>query len=262
VAASLPKLHLPVTVTTDGVDAGLSAVERKARAAAGRIAAINARAAKSAGAGTGAGAGIGKAATASALGIGGFGAIGGVAGALGTTGAGIAVGLAPFIAAGKLMSVFNEATKGANDALKQFNETGSQVFAANSAILERLAIMESTTARQMGLGKAFVAAGASTGGQPGGLFGWAREFSNGMEIIASAIGAAVSGKTASQIANEMALGQANEGGAPIIAARIREQQRIDEATGTAGALSRPLSALADWAVQNSSLAQYLLKASI
>jgi hypothetical protein len=60
----------------------------------------------------------------------------------------------------------------------------------------------------------------------------------------------------------MALGQANEGGAPIIAARIREQQRIDEATGTAGALSRPLSALADWAVQNSSIAQYLLKASI
>jgi hypothetical protein len=221
---SLPKINVPVTVSTEGVDKGLRDAERKMRASADRMSKMQPSKA----------AGAFKAAGQSALSLGGFGAIGGAAGALGTAGAGIAVALSPFIAAAKIMDTVATASKGAGKALEEFRRTGEQTVAMNSVILERLAGMEkmSQQAERGGFFKSFVAASADVEtGQATGAVKWAKEFTEGLTIAGAGLGAFLAGKSPEQISNEMALSVANEAGAAQIQKRMREQQVIDDAGG-------------------------------
>lgn len=221
---SLPKVHVPVVVTTEGVDKGLADAERKMRASAKRMEKVSA--------GPTPGTQALKAGATSALGIGGFGAIGGAAGALGASGALAAAGIAaPFIASAKLMQTMSEATKGATKALEDFRRTGEQTFAANSVILERLSMLEKSTAKSLpSLGQVFTAAGADAEtGKAAGMFEWAREFQDGLRIATAALGAFAGGKSAEQIRTEMLLATSNEAGALQLRGRIAEQERIRQA---------------------------------
>lgn len=221
---SLPKVHVPVVVTTEGVDKGLADAERKIRASAKRMEKVSA--------GPTPGTQALKAGATSALGIGGFGAIGGTVGALGAGGAAAAAGLAaPFIASAKLMQTMSEATKGATKALEDFRKTGEQTFAANSVILERLSMLEKSTAKSLpSLGQVFTAAGADAEtGRAAGMFEWAREFQDGLRIATAALGAFAGGKSADQIKTEMLLATSNEAGALQLRGRIAEQERIRQA---------------------------------
>lgn len=221
---SLPKVHVPVVVTTEGVDKGLADAERKMRASAKRMEKVSA--------GPTPGTQALKAGATSALGIGGFGAIGGTVGALGAGGAAAAAGLAaPFIASAKLMQTMSEATKGATKALEEFRKTGEQTFAANSVILERLSMLEKSTAKSLpSLGQVFTAAGADAEtGRAAGMFEWAREFQDGLRIATAALGAFAGGKSADQIKTEMLLATSNEAGALQLRGRIAEQERIRQA---------------------------------
>lgn len=229
---SLPKVHVPVVVTTEGVDKGLADAERKIRASAKRMERVSASPSP--------GGQALKAGATSALGIGGFGAIGGAAAALGVGGAAAAAGIAaPFIASAKLMQTMTEATKGATKALEDFRKTGEQTFAANSVILERLSMLEKSTAKSLpSLGQVFTAAGTDAEtGQAAGMFGWAREFQDGLRIATAALGAFAGGKTPEQIKTEMLLATSNEAGAQQLRGRIAEEERIRQANGGGGVIS-------------------------
>jgi hypothetical protein len=245
---SLPKVNVPVVVTTEGVDKGLKDAERKMRASAQRMQKPAPSAA----------AGVFKAAGQSALGIGGFGAIGGAVGAMGTAGIGIAGALSPIIAAGAIMDALSTATKGAGDALAKFKETGEQTIAANSVILERLAILEKQAkeAERGGFLKSLIAASADAQtGRAGGAVAWAQQMSEGSTIAGAGIGAFLSGKSLEQIRNEMALSVANEAGAFQIKQRMNEQSRIDIAEGRGGMAD----AIGAWMIQNSALLTKLVQ---
>lgn len=141
--ARLPKVHIPMAVDTRGIDSGLSAAERKVKASAARIAAIEARQASAS-----------RLALTKKVGTmalersgfgGGVGELAGMAlggGGVGLAAAGIAAGFAAFDLASRGM---REAVMGATAALKQFEETGKQTFAANETILRGLAKMEEQT---------------------------------------------------------------------------------------------------------------------
>lgn len=243
---SLPKVHVPVVVTTEGVDAGLKSAESKIKASAKRMEKAQASPAQ----------GILKAGAQSALSLGGFGAIGGVAGAAGAGGIAIAGVLAPFVAAGKIMDAVAQSTKGAGEALNKFKETNQQAFAANSVILERLAILEKQTesVQKGGFWKAFIGASADQKtGRAGGAVEWAQQVSEGTTVLGAGIGAFLSGKSLDQIRNEMALSVANEAGAAQIEMRMREQQRIDDAEGRGG------HAIGQWMIENSTLLTKLVQ---
>lgn len=243
---SLPKVHVPVVVSTDGVDKGLKDAESKMRASAARMERIQAGPSK--------GAQALKAGATSALGIGGFGAIGGAVGAMGVGGAGAAAILAaPFIASAKLMGTMQEATKGATKALEDFRKTGEQTFAANSVILERLSLLEKSTAKSLpSLGQVFTAAGTSAEtGRAAGMFEWAKEFQDGLRIATAALGAFAGGKTMDQIRTEMLLATSNEAGALQLRGRMAEEERIRQSLGGGGVTAT----MGDWMIENS----YLLK---
>lgn len=221
---SLPKVHVPVVVTTEGVDKGLADAERKIRASAKRMETVSA--------GPTPGAQALKAGATSALGVGGFGAIGGAAAAFGAPGAIAVAGIAaPFIASSKLMDVMNESTKGATKALEDFRKTGEQTYAANNVILERLSMLEKSTAKSLpSLGQVFTAASTDAEtGRAAGMFEWAREFQDGLRIATAALGAFAGGKSAEQIKTEMLLATSNDAGALQLRGRIAEQERIRQA---------------------------------
>jgi len=155
--SALPTLNIPVVVNTEQVPAAMKKVEKTVADSAARI---------------------GKIRTAIMPGLGALGAgpVGGVLGGLGSLGGGfgaaaigIGMGLAPFLAASKMMSIFERESKGAGEALKQFNETGAQTFAANSAILRRLAEVETMTKRAgaPSMAQAFTGAFAAGGAEVG-----------------------------------------------------------------------------------------------
>jgi hypothetical protein len=202
--------------------------------------------------------GVLKAGAQSALSLGGFGAIGGVAGAAGTAGIAIAGALSPLIVAGKIMETMNNATKGASEALAKFKTTGEQTFAANSVILERLAIMEKQVAASKtgGFGAGFLGAYADRDtGRAGGAVAWAQQMQEGATIAGAGLGAFLSGKSLEQIRNEMALSVANEAGASQIQQRMAEQQRIDMAEGRGGMAD----AIGAWMIQNSTVLTKLVQ---
>jgi hypothetical protein len=202
--------------------------------------------------------GVLKAGAQSALSLGGFGAIGGVAGAAGTAGIAIAGALSPLIVAGQIMETMNNATNGASEALAKFKTTGEQTVAANSVILERLAIMEKQIASTKGKGfmAGFIGGSADVNtGRAGGAVTWAQQMQEGATIAGAGLGAFLSGKSLEQIRNEMALSVANEAGASQIQQRMAEQQRIDMAEGRGGMAD----AIGAWMIQNSTVLTKLVQ---
>jgi len=226
---SLPKVHVPVVVTTQGVDDGLKKAEAKIRASAKRMEKIQPTPVNA----------VVKSAAQGAFSLGGFGALGAVAGAAGPAGIALAGAVAPIAAAGKIISVLSEVTKGATAALDDFRKTGIQTAAANSLLLERFSIMENQIEKttRSGFFEGLVGASADVQtGRAGGLAGWAQQMTEGLTIAGAAIGAFTSGKSLEQIKNEMALSVANEGGAYQIGKAIAEQARIESIEGGSGGM--------------------------
>ena len=227
-ATNLPELKIPVTVQTDGVDRGLTAVERKLRNSAAKMKRLGAAGAPAGGAGIGL-----KAQQGTAL-LGGLGKLGPVSGALGGLGgAGLALAapLAMFGIAAQSVQQMAQMTKGATEALALFKQTGEQTFAVNSVILERLAKMESgaqLAAQLPGYTEAFALGSARPGEES--ILQTLNEFG----VQASAfIGAIAGGKTIEQAQLEAALVTASEAQAKAIAEQIAllEKQRFDVGLG-------------------------------
>jgi hypothetical protein len=156
------------------------------------------------------------------------------------------------------METMNNATNGASEALAKFKTTGEQTVAANSVILERLAIMEKQIASTKGKGfmAGFIGGSADVNtGRAGGAVTWAQQMQEGATIAGAGLGAFLSGKSLEQIRNEMALSVANEAGASQIQQRMAEQQRIDMAEGRGGMAD----AIGAWMIQNSTVLTKLVQ---
>lgn len=184
--ARLPKVHIPMAVDTRGIDTGLSAAERKIRASAGRIAAMEARQASASRLALGRRT-LGMALQRSGIG-GGIGEMAGMAlggGAVGLAAAGLAAGFMAFDVASRGLK---DAVTGAAAALKQFEETGKQTFAANETILRGLAKMEEQTKGPgllTGIFQGFQYGRSAVEGEGGGL-------SSFMNMLESALGSTAS----------------------------------------------------------------------
>lgn len=237
-ANNLPNLNIPVTVQTDGVDRGLSAVERKLRNSAAKMKRLGA----AAGAPT-APSGLSlKASQGTALlgGVGKLGALSGALGGLGGAGLAMAAPLAMFGVAAQAVQQMAQMTKGATEALALFKQTGEQTFAVNSVVLERLAKMESgaqLAAQLPGYTEAFALGSARPGEQS--MLATLNEFG----VQASAfLGAIAGGKTMEQARLEAALVTASEAQARAISQQLAalEKQRFDV---TLGDVLNPLATL-------------------
>lgn len=196
-AIRLPKINIPMTVDTKGVDRGISDAERKLKSASRRMARTTA------GMDSGRATAAGKAGVAAALGAGGLGRLGGIAGAIGPNPATAALAgiTIPFAVAGAINNLMKEATTGAMAALTEFKETGKQTFAANSVLLERLARLEAKNQTGIpSMGQAFVAAGGE-----GGAFTWAKEFKEGATMLSAFAGALLAGKSSAEAMGEASL---------------------------------------------------------
>lgn len=190
-AIRLPKIHVPMTVSTDGVDRGLKAAEAKMRASTRRMSRMSA-----AGPGVGGGGGmlgnLGMAAGRAGMTLGGVGMLGGVASALGPIG--MAVGA--IAGAAVLIDRIGEAARGAGEALKQFEETGKQTFAVNSIVLQRLAEAEKQLPKVgffQQLSQGVISASATEEG-PSGIVGIFNDLKQGFVSGAATLSALLSGK--------------------------------------------------------------------
>lgn len=248
--SALTTLNIPVTVHTDQVAPAMKKVEKTVADSAARI---------------------GKIRTAMMPGLGALGAgpAGGVLGGLGGLGAGfgagaigIGLGLAPFLAASRMVKIFENETKGASEALRQFNETGTQTFAANSELLKRFAEMEQQAqrAKTPSLSQAFTG-GFASGADESTVAYIARSLDEFSTQVAAFTGAFVSGKSLPIATMEAQLATAGEARAKDVSRAIREQQRIEQAEPWAG-LEAPLSAIAEFLVRNSVILEQINKRTI
>lgn len=215
---NLPELKIPVTVQTDGVDRGLSAVERKLRNSAAKMKRLGGSAAGAAAGAPGFGL---KAQQGTALlgGVGKLGPAAGLLGGMGGAGLALAAPLAAFGIAAQQVQTLAQMTKGASEALALFKETGEQTFTANSALLERLASLESQaqiSAAGPGYGEAFSLGMARVGEQS--VFDILNEF--GKQATAF-VGAMIGGKSVEQASLEAALITASEAQGKAIAEQIK-----------------------------------------
>ena len=249
--SALPTLNIPVVVNSEQVPAAMKKVEKTVADSAARI---------------------GKIRTAIMPGLGALGAgpVGGVLGGLGSLGGGfgaaaigIGMGLAPFLAASKMMSIFERESKGAGEALKQFNETGAQTFAANSAILRRLAEVETMTKRAgaPSMAQAFTGAFAAGGAEVGSVEYMANSLDEFSTQLAAYTGALLGGKGFQQASLEAQLSTAGEVRARDIQRQMAEQRRIDQAEPWSG-IEAPLSAIAEFLVRNSVILEQINKNTI
>ncbi len=188
-AASLPKVNIPVTVDSRGVDAGIARIQ-------GKMAGLQKKLEKMQPTG-----GLGgslKASQGTAF-LGGVGKLGPAAGLLsGMGGAGAAIA-AP-IALGNMARAQVEAlaamTKGASEAFATFKQTGEQSFAINSAILKVLAETERSAqaaAKIPGFMDSFQIGGAMVKDQGGA--GIMEQISTFRSQMGAALGAYLSGGT-------------------------------------------------------------------
>ena len=161
--SAIPNLKIPITIVTKDVGPALAKVERDVAASAAKVSKI--------GSGMGGGGGMGAAGKSLVAGgnamLGG-GPLGAMAMALGPFGIAIGGAAAGLLAANAVIDMFAESTKGAGAALDTFNAGGSQTFATNVVLLERLASLEKAAQEAkneiMTWGKTWVAASAP---QPG-----------------------------------------------------------------------------------------------
>jgi hypothetical protein len=192
VAGKVTNLRIPVTVTTEGVDKGLAATERKIRNSAAKMKRLGGTAQAPSAGGLGGSMGASKA-TAFLGGVGKLGPASGLLGGLG--GAGLALAAGPAVISGMLQSMERLAamTKGAGEAMEGFKQTGEQTFALNSGILARLAESEKGAqnfAKTMGFFEAMSFGGARPGEKKGGEF-WGEQLARS----GAALGGVLAGKS-------------------------------------------------------------------
>lgn len=131
---AITPLKIPITVNTSQVAPAMKGVEKTVADSAQRISKIRGAVTPALG-----GLGLGQGASM----LGGFTQLGGGAGAAAAVAGAGALGLAaPLKLSEMYLSKMAEASRGASEALKQFNETGQQQYAANSAILQQYAQLE------------------------------------------------------------------------------------------------------------------------
>lgn len=208
--ARLPKVHIPMAVDTRGIDSGLSAAERKVKASAAKIAAIEARQASAS-----------RMALTKKVGTmalersgfgGGVGELAGMAlggGGVGLAAAGLAAGFMAFDVASRALK---DAVTGASDALRNFEETGKQTFAANETILRGLAKMEEQTKGPgllQGIAQGFQY-GRSTVEGGGGLSDFMAKIESALGFTAAAFGTLYQGGSLQQAQEAAVRGYGSE----------------------------------------------------
>jgi hypothetical protein len=126
-------------------------------------------------------------------------------------------------------------------------------------------MLETTTQKPKAtFGQALIA-GASTGGNAGGVVKWAEQFMEGLNIAASKIGSFSAGKSLGMSDLEAELVTTdNDAVAKRIKAQMMEQSRVDSSLGLndMSGSGKQMASIGDWMVKNSSIAQWFLKSSI
>lgn len=223
-AARLPEIHVPVTVTTDGVDKGIA----KTEAAIARLQAKLRRQQGPLSAAGGAGGAFAQKATPF---LGAIGKMGPAAGLFAGGGMAGMAAAAPFAIAGLARAQVDQMaalTKGATEALAQFKATGQQTFASNSIILERLASMESDAqkrAKVMGFGEAFSFGMARPG---------AESLGDKLSLLATQVSSFVGSIVGGKSMEEAFLTSQLQGATETEAMRLQHQLRQEEARQAAG----------------------------
>jgi hypothetical protein len=139
---AITPLKIPITVNTSQVAPAMKQVEKTVANSAQRISQIRGAITPALG-----GLGLGQGASM----LGGFTQLGGGAGGAAAAGGALALGMAaPIVVANKYFETMANSTKGASDALRQFNETGRQQYAANSVVLQQYADIEQRAKQIMG----------------------------------------------------------------------------------------------------------------
>lgn len=139
---AITPLKIPITVNTSQVAPAMKQVEKTVANSAQRISQIRGAITPALG-----GLGLGQGASM----LGGFTQLGGGAGGAAAAGGALALGMAaPIMGANKYFETMANSTKGASDALRQFNETGRQQYAANSVVLQQYADIEQRAKQLMG----------------------------------------------------------------------------------------------------------------
>jgi len=220
--ANLPKLNIPVTVSTAGVEKGLKAAEAKVDASARRMATKSAKAA-AAGA---SGASLAQRVAPVVGGVGKLGAFGGFAAGFG--GAGIAVA-APFALvnmARAYVDTLAAATAGANDALAKYRLTGELTKGMNVPMLTRMAALErqaQADAAKPGFMESFALASAKPGERS-----MASYMADLLPQTGAFFGALAGGGTKQEAYLQAQLATANNLDAPSIASEIQRLQKQKE----------------------------------
>jgi hypothetical protein len=132
VASSLPRVNIPVTVDSRGVDAGVARIQ-------GKMLGLQKKLERMQPAGPLGGGLKAQQATAFLGGVGKLGPAAGLMGGMGAAGAAIAAPLALMSYAREHVEAMAAMTKNASEAFEQFKKTGEQTFAVNSEVLRRLA---------------------------------------------------------------------------------------------------------------------------
>ncbi len=215
-AASLPKVNIPVTVDSRGVDAGIARIQ-------GKMAGLQKKLEKMQPTG-----GLGgslKASQGTAF-LGGVGKLGPAAGLLsgmGGAGAAIAAPAALAMMARAHVEAMAAMTKGASDAFASFKLTGEQTFAVNSAVLKVLAETEKSAqaaAAVPGYLESFRIGGAAVQDQGGA--GILDQISTGISQGMAAAGAYMSGGTLRESAIAALMVTASEQQAKALSEEMRK----------------------------------------
>lgn len=226
-ASKVTNLRIPVTVTTEGVDKGLAATERKIRNSAAKMKRLGTTAQAPTAGGLGGALGPSKG-TAFLGGIGKLGPLSGLLGGMGAGGLAAAAPIAAISMAIQSVERLAQMTAGASEAMENFRRTGEQTFAANSVILSELARMEKgaqAAAKTMGFFEAATFAGARPGEKGMGEF-WSEQLARS----GAGLGAVLSGKSFEEGKLLSELVNASEPRAKEIQAELRraEASRFDK----------------------------------
>lgn len=232
-ASNLPKVNIPVTVDSRGVDAGVARIQ-------GKMLALQKKLGKMQPAGALGGGLKASQATAFLGGVGKLGPAAGVLGGMGGAGAALAAPAALAMMARAHVEAMAAMTKGASAAFAEFQKTGEQTFAVNSAVLKVLAETERSAqaaAKVPGYLESFRIGGAAVQDQGGpGIF---EQISTSLSQMSAAAGAYLSGGTMRESLLSGLMVTANEEQARVISEEIRKagQERM---AGEVGMLDQML----------------------
>ena len=244
--SAIPNLKIPITIVTKDVGPALAKVERDVAASAAKVSKIGS------GMGGGGMGAAGKSLVAGGNAMLGGGPLGAMAMALGPFGIAIGGAAAGLLAANAVIDMFAESTKGAGAALDTFNAGGSQTFATNVVLLERLASLEKAAQEAkneiMTWGKTWVAASAPQPGEDDST-SFSSQFAMHAQQSVAYIAALWAGKSfmVASLEGDLA-GTTNNDEARAIKAQIEEQfltEKIAKADMEAwfGGLSNQLAQL-------------------